>query len=83
MPLLDETLLDEVTGGAKPWNFPFDSGSAPTTPAAEKVIHAMPGTAAKHIGTALDTINQMALQGKRYVARVSPAGQVIAHAVKK
>ncbi len=76
---LEEARLDEVTGGMQPqaptpsppWNHPFDSGTAPTTPAVNKVLHLYLPQIDK-VGEALDHINTTALKENR-----APTGKVM------
>lgn len=69
--LLSEGALLKVTGGVLPWNHPFDSGTAPTTPAVNNALHLYLPQIDK-VGEALDHINTTALKENR-----APTGKVL------
>jgi hypothetical protein len=83
IPLSEEVQdLEEVTGGMQPAPpkgiYPFDSGTAPTTPAAEKVLifHQGARTTPEKLGATLDTLNKMALDGRVAKANIKkPIGK--------
>jgi hypothetical protein len=64
----------------QPWNFPFDSGHVPTTPAAENIITSY-GASPEQLGHVLDEHNLDVLRGERGVNRitVSSNGGIVKH----
>jgi hypothetical protein len=90
---LEEADLDKVTGGMDPktpWNYPFDSGTASTTPSSAKTVSSVSGRntwshtspALRNIvSEALDGVNTEAVKGNRVVAKIQPLGDIVYHKI--
>jgi hypothetical protein len=59
MQLVEESSLDQVTGGTLPWNHPFDSPKE--RPAVQNIISADPNVHPKHIAQELVHQNETAV----------------------